>query len=219
MSTSRCWLSCLILCLSQVGCAHDPLDDLISRLNDPDAAVRRAAVRELAKRPSSDERVVAALTKSTTDKDADVRYFSVEGLGKLGPAGKSVVPALKSVLADSEKRVRLEAALAIAKIDPRDPAFRPVVTAAMREGDGRTLLAIGSMGPDAAWAVPILIGLLSHETPQVRALAARTLGHIGPAGSEAKASLEAASRDSNAAVQKAAKEALSHLQKTTPIVK
>ena len=81
----------------------------------------------------------------------------------------------------------------------------------MREGDGRTLLAIGAMGADAAWAVPTLVGLLSHSAPQVRALAARTLGRIGPAAIESKTTLEAAQRDSNPAVKSAAKDALKRL--------
>ena len=46
---------------------------------------------------------------------------------------------------------------------------------------------------------------------KVRALAARTLGRIGPAASAAKTRLEAARRDSNAAVQTAAKDALNRI--------
>jgi HEAT repeat protein len=201
----------LVLCVSAIGCARDPVADLTSRLGNSDVAVRRAAARVLNETPNADERVIAALTKCASDSDLEVRYLSIGALGKLGPAGKAGIPALKSALADSEKRVRVDAALAMHKIDPHDSSSRPVLIAAIREGDGRTLLAIGAMGGDAAWAVPTLVGLLSHETPQVRALAARTLGRIGPAASSAKVSLEAAGRDSNPAVQNAAKEALTRL--------
>src|SRR6185312_1314241 len=123
-------------------------------------------------------------TKSATDTDVEVRSFSIAALGKAGPAAQSSLPVLKTALQDPEKRGRLEAALAIPKIDPHDTSARPVLIAAMREADGRTLLAVGAMGGDAVWAVPTLIGLLSHATPQVRALAAKTLGRIGPGAKE-----------------------------------
>jgi HEAT repeat protein len=129
----------------------------------------------------------------------------------LGPAAKSSLPALKLALRDAEKPIRFRAAFSIEKIDPQERSFVPVLAAAMREGDGRTLLEVGAMGPDAVWAVPTLIGLLSHESPKVRALAARALGQIGPPAAAAKTALQQATRDSNAAVQGAAREALNRI--------
>lgn len=213
MSISRRLCACFIFCLLQTGCARDPIADLAAQLNDPNVAVRRAAARSLGEQPITDERIVAALTKGAADTDMEVRYRSIEPFGRLGRAGKPVIPVLKKALADPEKRVRLEAALALARIDPQDTAPRPLLIAALREGDGRILLATGAMGNDAAWAVPTLVGLLSHNSPQVRAIAAKTLGRIGPAAIDAKPALEAARRDANPVVQNAAKEALSHFQK------
>ena len=117
----------------------------------------------------------------------------------------------KVALTDSENRVRVQAAFAIHRIDPQDQSFVPVLTSAMREGDGKTLLAVGELGVDAAWAVPTLIGLLSHESAKVRVLAANNLGRIGPAAASAKTALQAAARDSNAAVKRAAQIALERL--------
>jgi HEAT repeat protein len=82
----------------------------------------------------------------------------------------------------------------------------------MRAGDGRTLLAVSEMGSSGAWAVPTLVELLAHESPKVRALAARTLGRIGPAAGDAKPALQGAARDPSAAVQTAAKEALKRIE-------
>ena len=211
MRTSRYWRVVLGHCILLIGCARDPVDELISRLSTSDVPGRRAAARTLRDRSHTDDRVIAAFTKSAKDSDMEVRCLSVEAIGKQGQADKSKILRLTPSLTDPEKRVRLEAALAIAKIDPHDGSPRPVLTGAMREGDGRTLLAIGTMGADAAWAVPTLVGLLSHESPQVRALAARTLGRIGPAARAAQPDLEAARRDPNAAVQSAAKEALKRI--------
>jgi HEAT repeat protein len=87
----------------------------------------------------------------------------------------------------------------------------PVLAAAMRGGDGRVMLQVGCMGAEAEWAVSTLIELLSHESPQLRALAARTLGQIGPAASAAAPALERATKDPNGAVQGAAKAALDRI--------
>ncbi len=112
----------------------------------------------------------------------------------MGPAAESSLPLVRLRLQDGEKNVRLCAAFSIQKIDPADRSFIQVLTAAMLEGDGRTLLDVAALGPNAAWAVPTLIGLLSHESPKVRTLAARALGSIGPAARVARPGLEAALR-------------------------
>jgi len=212
MSISRCCGACAIFCLLQLGCARDPLAERIAGLNDPDVGVRRTSARGFCEQPAADERAIAALAKSAADADVEVRSLAIAALGKAGSVAAPSLPVVRSALEDPEKRVRLEAALAMSKIDPRDASARPVLIAAMREGEGRTLLAIGTMGADGTWAVPTLVGLLSHEAPQVRALAAKTLGSIGPTAKDAAAALQAAQRDSNAAVRTTAKKALDRIQ-------
>jgi HEAT repeat protein len=201
------------LCIASVGCGHDPIDAILAKLRDLNVETRRAATHALAEKPINDERVIAELSKCVSDKNIEVRYESIEALGQLGPAAKSSLPLLRLRLQDKERNVRLRAAFSIQKIDPADHSFEPVLAGAMREGDGRTLLDVAALGPDAAWAVPTLIGLLSHESSKVRTLAARGLGSIGPSASAAKVSLEEARRDSNAGVQKAAADALARVEK------
>ena len=75
---------------------RDPASEMISRLNGPDIAVRRAAARALREQPNADDRVVAALTKTAKDSDVELRCFSVEALGKLGQTDKSMVLRLNS---------------------------------------------------------------------------------------------------------------------------
>jgi HEAT repeat protein len=139
----------------------------------------------------------------------------MNALGKIGPAAASSLPALTAALQDPEASLRLGAALAIEKIDPKNPSFVPVLVGAMRAGDGRILLEVGAMGKEGAWAVPTLIGLLSHESAKVRALAAQTLGRIGLTTSDAMAALQQTLRDPNVAVQGVAKEALNRLHPQT----
>ena len=115
-------------------------------------------------------------------------------------------------LQDPEMGVRMKAALAIQKIDRKNSSVVPVLIGAMREGDGRIFLEVGAMGEAGAWAVPTLVGLLSHESAKLRALAAQTLGRIGSVTPEAKAALQRSLRDPSEAVRTAAKAALDRVQ-------
>jgi HEAT repeat protein len=209
----RVWLNLFLiaLCLAPSGCGHDPVDAIVANLHDPNVEVRRAAAHALVERPVGDERVIAELTKDVSDRDSEVRYESIEALGKLGPAAKPRLPLIALRLQDKERNVRIRAAFSIHKIDPADRTFVPVLVDAMREGDGRTLLEVAALGADAAWAVPTLSGLLSHESPKVRILAARALGSIGPAAIAARPGLEAARGDSNVNVKAAANGALNRI--------
>lgn len=199
------------LCVAFGGCGHDPVDPLVAKLRDPDVEVRRAALHSLVEHPINDNRVIEEITKNLSDSSAESRYEATDALGKLGAAANSGLPLLRLRLQDSDKNVRLRAAFSIEKIDPSDRSFVPVLTAAMREGDGRTLLEVGTLGPRATWAVPVLSGLLSHESFKVRSLAAKALGSIGPAAISAKANLEALRNDKNPTVQKAANDALTRI--------
>jgi HEAT repeat protein len=200
------------LCLLMFGCGGDSGDKLIAQLQNPDVEIRRAAARALSQQTKVDNRGIVALTKTVADTDAEVRRLSINALGKIGPAAESSLPALITALKDPEPSLRLRAALAIQKIDPKNLKFAPVLEGAMRAGDGRILLEVGAMGKDGVWAVPTLIGLLSHESAKVRALAAQTLGRIGPAASDATAALQRILQDPNAAVHGAARDALARLQ-------
>jgi HEAT repeat protein len=170
------------------------------------------AARALSECEATDQRVVAALAKGIADSDTEVRRLSIDALGQIGAAAHSSLPTLKAALADDDEKLRVRAALAIQRIAPEDLSFVPVLVKAMRAGDGRLLLAVGAMGPEAKWAMPTLIGLLSHESPPMRALAAQTLGRIGPGADDARAALQQALRDPNAAVQAAARAALERIE-------
>lgn len=203
---------CLVLVLA-AGCSRDPTGRLVAQLESSDVVTRRGAAREIGEHPPAvDERLVGALAKTVGDSDEQVRVLSAKALGAIGSGAKAGVPALERGLEDSQASVRTQAALAIARIEPGNKKFVPVLAAAMRGGDGRLLLEIGAIGPQAVWAVPSLIELLSHPSPQMRALAAQTLGRIGPGAAEAKPALERAARDSNAAVRGAAQAALDGLK-------
>jgi HEAT repeat protein len=199
------------LCCLLNSCG-DSQGQLLAQLQSPEVEVRRAAVRALALQSQPDNRVMIALTQAVADSDQAVRGLAINALGQIGKPARGSLPALTLVMKDSDPVIRLRAALAIQKINPKDLSFVPVLVSAMRSGDGRVLLEVGAMGRDGAWAVPTLIELLGHPLPQIRALAAQTLGRIGPAAVGAKPALQQAAHDSNAAVQLAARQALEHVQ-------
>jgi HEAT repeat protein len=207
----KCRLACAGLCLTIIGCGSS-VDDRIAQLGDKDVETRRAAVRALQSYTMADNRIIAAFAQATADNDAEVQRLSIDALGNRGLAAMSSLPALRSALTDDDSRVRVRAALAICRIAPDDAAFVPVLTSAMRDGDGRLLQEVGTLGEDAAWAVPTVIELLSHQSAPMRALAAQTLGRIGVTEGGVEATLGRASRDSNVAVQAAAKDAMRRIR-------
>jgi HEAT repeat protein len=206
------WLAFVVLCQMVVGCGRDSLEDLIARLGDPDFRVRRAAATKLVERAATDEHVVPALMPCVADHNIEARRLAIDVLGQIGPGASASLPTLKAALADQEPTVRMRAAIAIQRIAPEERSFVPVLVSAMRAGQGRILLHVGAMGADGAWAVPTLMELLSHDSPQMRALAAQTLGRVGLPASDARAALERAARDPNAAVQSAARGAMQRIQ-------
>lgn len=197
--------------LLAIGCGN-PSAKRIAQLQSPDVTLRRAAARVLFAQAKLEDQEIAALAKSVADSDSEVRYLSIDALGNSGPQALSSVPALLAALEDSNARVQVKAALAIHKIEPTNRKIVPVLSTALKAGDGRTMLAVGGMGQDAAWAVPTLVALLSHQQAQMRALAARTLGRIGPSARDAKAALQQAILDPNATVQRSARDALARIQ-------
>jgi HEAT repeat protein len=200
------------LCLLLGGCGSDVTATSIGQLESPNVEVRRSAVRALGEQAALDAHAVTALSTAVGDRDTELRWLALDALGRGGPAAASSLPVLIKALDDTDSTVRLKAALAVQNVDPKNSSFVPVLTSEMRAGNGRVLLEVGRRGSDAAWAVPTLVGLLSHESPKLRALAAQTLGGIGPAAIGAKPALERATGDSSAAVQSAARDSLGRIE-------
>jgi HEAT repeat protein len=199
--------------LLATGCNTDPNAKLLEQLHSAEANERRAAARELGKLPTLEAPVVAALTESVADDDAETRRLACVALRHAAPHGSSSVPALERALADHVPAVTRAAAWAIYKIDPKNTHYQRVILESMRAGDGRTMLEVGALGPDAQWAVPTLIALLGDSSEKVRALAAQTLGRIGPAAAVAKVQLQRLLTDQSPAVQDAAKAALTQIER------
>lgn len=111
------------------------------------------------------------------------------------------VADLAALLKSNQPKVRYDAARSLKKIGVKaEPAIKPLI-AALKDGGAPTEFNIQYMGPlvrDAASdalvrigrpAVPPLIEALNHKNPSTRAMAAMTLGKLGPRAKNSFAAL------------------------------
>jgi len=110
--------------------------------------------------------LVVALSKSG---DETVRALAARALGAIGPEAQTAIPVLQATLDDDG--VRISAAYALWQIDPQGKLILP------------TLL------PHTQLPIPNLIEALEHPEPEVRKRAAKALGAMGTAASQATPAL------------------------------
>jgi HEAT repeat protein len=170
-------------------------------VEDPDAAVRAAALRALHDIGDAMSFVPPpTLRAALEDESGEVRYWAA---GALGHAGLGIDPYVADLLRhaehDPDARVRAVCALEVQEcIKPPavTTAMVPVVTLALDNPDPRVRCAacgmLGTFGPASAQAIPALVELLRHSTSgrqaasagsggnEQRAWAATALGKIAP---------------------------------------
>ena len=203
----------LLVYLIALGCSRVP--ELVTQMENPDVEVRRAAVHDLARLDPPPSSAISALEVALDDSDSEVRRTATITLGNMGAEAESAIPALTRLFEHEEFATRFAAALAVQRIDPTNTGFQPVLIETLEAGEVGTIVAVGEMGADGAWAIPHLEELLKHRDPNARILAAQSLGQIGPAAETAEPALRRAASDSNAGVREAATQALDALAKTT----
>ncbi|MFZ5832040.1 MAG: HEAT repeat domain-containing protein [Planctomycetota bacterium] len=214
-TASHCWCAAaLVLCLI-AGC-RDPLTELTPKLQSANAEERRAAAKAVGELGPRAAPAAPALVDLLGDKDRQVRRVACTALGQVQPPADVAVPALKQALKDRYLAVRIAAAFALQQIAPKGKDHVPVLTKAMRTGDGGVIVAVGEVGPRAAWAVPVLSQLLKDQRAGIRRVAAEALGRIGPAAAPALPLLEAAATDPSDDVRLAAETAKTQIAGQAP---
>jgi HEAT repeat protein len=93
-----------------------PVGHWVEALKDPDAKVRKKAVRKLANAGAAAPAVVPALAGALKDRDPAVRAEAALGLLRIGPEARDAVPALKEATKDRDRTVRSHAARALEKV-------------------------------------------------------------------------------------------------------
>ncbi len=195
-----------------VGCGPSETDQLLTQLHDPDVEVRRAAVQSLSE--TEGEPISIALAETIQDSDQFVRRAAIEALRQRTPPAVAQLPQILPALEDPELSVRLAAAVTIQKLDASESRSQSLLIEALRGGEGGVFLDVAELGPHAKWAVPTLKQLLAHPDTKIRALAAFTLGKLGPAAIDAESALQRATKDQEEIVRKRATQALELIQPT-----
>jgi len=194
------------------GAASEVVPALAGKVDDEDGGVRMKAVRLLGRCDPSDARVVSALTMALKGGDSKVAYAACRALGKFREAASAAVPDLWAATRRGGA-LGSECYDSLAKIG--GPAVDVLVRALQDPENSRghvmCVIALGSMGPRAAPAVPALIQALESKQEQVRQKAAKALGGIGPDAKPAMAALKKALNDESKAVRYNAKKALKRL--------
>jgi HEAT repeat protein len=156
---------------------------LTPSLQDPDASVRRAAMRALGRmgRPA-----VGILAPHLRDADPNMRAVAAEGLKIMGPDAFPAVPALALALQDSDRGVQTVAAEALSAIGARAAAAAPAAIKSLGRPDFKEpavlidiLGNIGAARPEVATTLVQI--MLSKSGTEVAARAEKGLTHIGAA--------------------------------------
>lgn len=158
-----------------------------------------------ARKPNIDEFV-----EGMKSGDKAVRRDASYRLSQLGPDAAPAVPELIKGLEDNEDQVWFNSITALARIGPAAIDALPALMKQL-EGSGRSRyreqrwyrasFALGSLGPQA---LPALIEALRHDRDHVRSGAAKAIGWMGPATTDAIAPLVGLLGDSEAGVREEA---------------
>ncbi len=168
--------------------AAEAVPTLAKSLGDADPLVRGQAAHALGQIGTTDNKVLNELGKLIADPDLRVRRATVAAWRNLRPGPKVSIPILVKVLEDVQPNAKVEALMAISEAG-RDAV--PALIEALKNDKARywACIALGSIGKDAAEAIPALVAELKCDEPQVRMQAAMALTEIGPGDSATIAAL------------------------------
>ncbi|MGA2090635.1 MAG: HEAT repeat domain-containing protein [Endomicrobiales bacterium] len=153
---------------------------LIKALKDEDVVFRRNAAEALGRIGSAAKSAVPGLIEAVRDSDADVRYNAVEALGHIGPDAKSAVPGLITALKDTDANNRFQAFRALAAIGPS--AVPILIKSLGDDNNAVSANAAEALGKIGKVSVPDLTKAVQDTAlnRNIRRLAAKILGWIGP---------------------------------------
>jgi HEAT repeat protein len=159
---------------------------------DPDREVRTFAVVSLGEIGSDAGEAVEPLIELVRhEPDLQVVLVAIEALGRIGPAARPAIPDLVSIAKDPQHSARLWAALALWRIG----------------SEGRA---------EASVVVPTLINeLATGQSPRSRAWAAEVRAEMAPIAGAAAPALLSATKDPDAGVCRAARDALAAIEGKT----
>ena len=160
--------------------ADESLPELLASIHHAFPAMRLRAIRAIGKLGSSARDALTALSKSLDDNDAKVREAAAQSIGQIGP---DALPLLAQMLKHPDKYVRRNAVWALGKLGPLAKDVANDLCAVLRDEDPRTASGaaqtLGSMGTEAAAAIPPLAEAMRGTNIVLCRLAAKALSQIG----------------------------------------
>ena len=193
---------------------------VISRLRDPDPAVRRQACRAAAGDPSA-VLLVDALGEALGDPDPGVCHTASEALAELAPDHEVVTELLRRALHGDDARRRWGAAFTKARMAPPEPGLLPALVDALaspesgiRWAAARIVVDLGRLHPEA---LPVAAGLARTDpNPVVRRMALFCLRALAPEEPVTVDALLAASQDADPQLRQAALASMAALRAAPP---
>jgi HEAT repeat protein len=193
---------------------------IVDSFQSEDVHVRRAAARAMVEFDADREVVAPLLVKALADKDQTVVANAIEALASLGPQALAHVD---DALANKELRhyaVRLIARLG-REGEVAVPALVEVLSQQTDSPDDVEFIreaqfALGTIGPAAKDAIPVLVKALSADDESVAASAAYALGKIGAAARSAVPGLQRSEGNKSVIVKAASVFALWQIQPGNP---
>ena len=158
-------------------------EEVYAALFEKDAPRRAQARERLAAHRGPHDSVVMGLAGGMRGND-DCRLRAIEALQALGPRAASASAALAQLVAtDPQLSIRVAAAHARACVDPAealDPApFAMALVLGERDERHDAIALLGSLGPVAAPAIPLLVKVCESDDLVARQQATLALSRIG----------------------------------------
>ncbi len=178
-----------VLALSAVAPADaTAMDAVLKASSDKSPEVRRAAARSLgAFVPPTPASISRLIELATADRDYPTRSRAIRSLALLGPASRMAKDPLTSIAAGSPSEMSLWAKVALARIEGKPVEGVAVARTALVSKslpERITAIDVLSEAPPEAQDLPILLGMLTDPTVEVRRAASTALGtHKGGAKS------------------------------------
>jgi HEAT repeat protein len=151
---------------------------------DADLSTRQYCMQALGTMGPDAKTSVPALTNALKDAQFAIRREAAMALAKIGPAARTAVPDLVALLKNErELFVRIDVARALSLLGGMTKDAVPVLSAALKDPDQSVVLysvvALGTIGPEAREAVPALQRLRYNHNPHIIKAAAEALQRIG----------------------------------------
>lgn len=205
---------------------HDPetvkaaLPGLTKALSDERPLVRREAANAISLMGSQAKSAIPALTAALKEEqNPRVIQELITALAEIGPDASSAISTIAPYLNSGNIDLRLIATYAMARFGKAAKAEVPQLEKTIDSSNGMenavTLWALTKIDPNpkrAEKAAPVMAKVVTdHPNPDARLEAAISLGDYGIKTPEIKQALEAATKDKDPRVQKAAEAALKKL--------